>query len=332
MMQGISSGQDILYDDIIDSHSREEWSNLIDTLTAYGANFHFVAEEGWTNLMNMNALWIESPSDTYSTSLKHLIQNYVRSGGKIILGDALAGNSADLNNLLADTGWQTTMEIDTDYHPIDIIETIFYFFKIYPFTNGITHLVLREPKMILCGENSFPFAFRDSSYNSPVAAISYPFLHEGNCSSFIVLITGTHIWENDEITRPDDYRFATNIILCAADIPGFEIEPCAIPEYPNGYWNCERKPNPFTPNSDGENDYTYFTFDGIGEKEATIYIYDNRSILVRKIYVPAGAEAKSAARWDGRDENRRSLPQGLYLYVIESDGEVLCNGTITLAR
>ncbi len=99
-----------------------------------------------------------------------------------------------------------------------------------------------------------------------------------------------------------------------------------------GYETCDKYPNLFTPNADGINDYTQFEFDRIGYSEAKISIFDIRGIQVCAIHVPSGSSAKQSARWDGCDDNGKPLPHGLYLYVIESEGKIVCEGTITLAR
>jgi hypothetical protein len=36
--------------------------------------------------------------------------------------------------------------------------------------------------------------------------------------------------------------------------------------------------------------------------------------------------------WNGNDDDGNLLPQGLYLYIIKLDDEIVCNGTITLIR
>ena len=265
-----------------------------------------------------------------------MIIDFVRSGGKVLL--AYSGYDAvsvfTLTDLLLSPNWNTsiifqypdTLRIFNIVNTVDIPGISYYGEQV----------TINYPWEIYTGNNCINIL---KSENGEIySAISIPFWGENSCG-FICVVSGNHYWEDhsdcvENAETTDTYIFARNILLTMAGVPGYEFDPCAFADsviMPR-LRNCSRSPNPFTPNSDGENDYTYFTFDGIGEKEATIYIYDNRSILVRKIYVPAGAEAKSAARWDGRDENRRSLPQGLYLYVIESDGEVVCEGTVTLAR
>ncbi len=95
---------------------------------------------------------------------------------------------------------------------------------------------------------------------------------------------------------------------------------------------CIVCPNPFTPNNDGINDYAQFEFEGMEQNEGMIYIFDIHGHKVKSIDVPEGTNAKINARWYGRDKNDKPLPQGLYLFTIESDGETVCEGTITIAR
>ncbi len=97
-------------------------------------------------------------------------------------------------------------------------------------------------------------------------------------------------------------------------------------------YGCVRVPNPFTPNYDNINDVVQFTFPGLIYKKGNIYIFDIYRILIREIEIPAGINAKNYAIWEGKDKNGDDIPQGLYIYVIEVDGEVVCEGTITIAR
>ncbi|MCD6418019.1 gliding motility-associated C-terminal domain-containing protein [bacterium] len=194
-------------------------------------------------------------------------------------------------------------------------------------------------KPIVYGMNVFPFAY--VNYHSPdalpVAIISYPFLGEGNCNSYIILLTGVDCIEYGNPLGPNaaTLRFYTTILLTAANVPGYEFDPCAFADsvFPQS-WGCccSRAPNPFTPNGDGVNDYCQFTFDGLGSESAVLRIFDIHSHEVRRIEVPAGLSAKQHARWDGRDDNGNPLPEGIYLYTIEVFGEVVCDGSVVIAR
>jgi len=95
---------------------------------------------------------------------------------------------------------------------------------------------------------------------------------------------------------------------------------------------CERFPNPITPNFDAINDFAQFEFDGIFVKPAQIHIFDIRGHEIRTIDVPAGLSAKQHARWDGTDDGGNPIPEGVYIYTIEVAGEVVCEGTVTVAR
>ena len=337
--------QNILYDDESDYHSIggvNYWENQIDTLETYGITVHYTSIEGWSNIMNMDMVWIQSPADGdyYSVNEKMILQDYVRNGGRILIGtarDVIVCND-ELNDFLEDIGWNTTMMLfsEPDYYNRGVFCSLFV--EVSPFTDGVNGILLFAPHIISCGYNCFPFAFADSDVNRPVAAISYPFLNEGNCSSYVVLISGNHYWEDGgdlELGAGDTYIFARNIFLTLCGVPGYEFDPCAFADsvFPQRWeQNCSLSPNPFTPNGDGMNDYCQFTFDGIGEREATIYIHDMYSREVKRINVPAGATAKWVARWDGRDDKGNPLPPGIYLYTIESIGEKVCEGSVVIAR
>ncbi len=97
---------------------------------------------------------------------------------------------------------------------------------------------------------------------------------------------------------------------------------------------CMVNPNPFSPNGDNINEITTFDWPNMTTEAAVIYIFDIRNILVRKLDIePQRNYLNYPARaWDGYDSEGQQMPQGLYLYVIESDGRIVCNGTITLVR
>jgi len=322
--------QEVLFDDVNNHHpGRTEWSYLLDTLSSY-ATVHYVADEGWSNIMDMDMVWIFSPHYSYDTATKLLMQDYVRGGGVIFIGDLSQTGYSALNNLLLDTGWETTMAIV----PSGQYLTWSCVLELAPLTNGIVTTHHSSARIISCGENSFALALGNCIDSKPVVAISYPFSSVDNCSSFVLLFTGAHSWENECMIRSEHFRLAKNILFCAAGLPGYELEPCATPEIPDDFYGhgCLRYPNPFTPNNDAINDFIQFAFDNIGQSEGTIYIYNIHGHEVKQIPIPTGAGAKEAAQWDGCDNNGNDLPQGLYVYIIESGGEIVCEGTTVIAR
>ncbi len=336
---------DILYDDIRDEHDPYHyWQCIMDTLATYGISVHYTSVEGWGNIMNMDVVWLQSPipGDYYSPTEKAILQSYCRYGGKIFMApirnECIDTTSYVIDDLLSDYGWETSIKlIYGTYESRGVFCSLFV--ELPPITNGVHGIVLYAPQLLSCGENCYPLVFADNSPNEIVGAISFPFLEEGNCSSFVFVLAGNHTFEDGSTSLPgfgDTWIFARNIFLTLTGVPGYEFDPCAFAETtftiePEEY-TCSRAPNPFTPNGDGKNDFSQFTFDGIGEKEATIRIFDMHSHQVRTIKVPAGAAAKSAARWDGRDNSGNSLTEGLYLYTIECEGEIVCDGSVVIAR
>lgn len=334
LTMNIILAQHVLFDHRYHPDVPPDWEmeHFIDTLESHGVTVHYVTIEGWGNLMNMDMLWVyEYP--TYFDVIPEIIE-FARNGGKIVLWTVAEPFSHDFNLLLTNSGWQTTMEIQ-DTFPIPCYNLVFSDFP--PITDGIEPFPLYQPPAIFCGEHAYTIAIESVNLQT-VAAISYPFRHEGNCSSYVILVTGTSNWESHYIDFPSEYRFGCNILLTAAGAPGYELEPGSIPgggnacslrteEYP-----CSHLPNPFTPNYDGANDFVQFTFEGITQKEATIRIFGSYGREIRKIYVPKGPDAKEKARWDGKNNDGHPMPNGIYLWTIECEGKIVCEGTTTLAR
>lgn len=95
-------------------------------------------------------------------------------------------------------------------------------------------------------------------------------------------------------------------------------------------------PNPFTPNDDGRNDVTYFSFfvsNLIVERPVSIKVFDVTGRLVRTVMeTRTTAQAfveQNAVRWDGRGDNGRVLPPGLYIYQIKVDVDGLSPAVVT---
>jgi len=342
----ISLAQVLLWDDVGGS-TAGYWDYFFDTLITYGVEICSVSSEGWTNIMDMDAVWLQCPdSNSYPTDIREILIEYARNNGRIIMGEwqelSPRIHRTALHPLLIDPRWQTTMEI-TDTFPMGGLGTAYFddILPFLPFTDGISVIGLGDVSVITCGTHAYPIVCADSTCTTAVVAISYPFLHEGNCTTYTVLIINGEELDSNEAFwggGEDIIQFCKNIFLSAAGVSGYELEPGAIPGGGNAcslmteQYLCSHSPNPFTPNSDDINDFTQFEFDNMGNSEGTIYIYNIHGHEVRQINVPAGANAKTAAQWYGTDNCGNPLPQGVYVYVIESGGEIVCEGTVTLAR
>jgi len=92
---------------------------------------------------------------------------------------------------------------------------------------------------------------------------------------------------------------------------------------------CDAHPNPFSPNFDDINDLAKFTFPGMGNDDFSISIFDMRGTEVLKINSFDGTHGYI---WDGKDSQGNLSPKGVYLYIVEVEGEIVCKGTIHLAR
>ncbi len=283
---------DILFDDVNSCHPLEIWSWLLDTLEAHGATIHLVSSEGWTHLDGIEMVWIECPYTNYSSTVKTALFDFARDGGRIVMGDVQ--DPAPLNDLLTNDAWHTTMNIINT----PVSGHIEYFYPFPPFTDGVDYIELSWPRTIHCGHNAYPFAFADMYYTQAVAAVSYPFKDEANCSSFVVLVMGTHSWETYSSIIASNYRFASNILLCAAGLPGFEIEGCDSP-----YVIHAEAPDCANPG-----DIVRLTGSNLAP-DITVRIGETD-------IVPAGYAPDST--W--LDFFCPSLPQGIYSLRIEKDG------------
>ena len=112
---------------------------------------------------------------------------------------------------------------------------------------------------------------------------------------------------------------------CWTAIDSFIIEPLI---------SCLVVPNPFTPNSDNINDITTFDFPHMYTESGELTIYDirNRPVFERLIEPISDASDVLYRSWEGMDNDGNLLPEGLYIYVIKQNGNIICNGTVVLAR
>lgn len=84
------------------------------------------------------------------------------------------------------------------------------------------------------------------------------------------------------------------------------------------------RPNPFTPNNDGFNDFVLFDFEELKRQPGEILIFDANG---RKV-----VELTGTNRWDGTDRNGKVVQPGAYLYIVRINNQVLDKGVIGLAR
>jgi gliding motility-associated-like protein len=104
-------------------------------------------------------------------------------------------------------------------------------------------------------------------------------------------------------------------------------------------FGCEVTPNPFTPNYDGINDIAIFEYPKMYDRAigaSDVYIYDMYGAEVRHILIKGLTDSRryEDRAWDGLDNDGNAPPPGVYMWIVimQKTEEVLCSGTITLAR
>jgi hypothetical protein len=113
---------------------------------------------------------------------------------------------------------------------------------------------------------------------------------------------------------------------CNADSLEFLVEPEI---------DCLVFPNPFTPNGDAINDFAVFNYPFMFSETAELAIYTTRNIEVfRRVIDMVDRDLTEIIprNWDGRDKNGLLMTEGLYIYIIIQNEEIICNGTVVLAR
>ncbi len=160
--------------------------------------------------------------------------------------------------------------------------------------------------------------------------------------------------ERDVIINPSDSGWTVefspgdaSIVYASGDTVWINIYACDMPDYCDAncgeaiYWfwvlpytACTAEPNPFTPNADGINDITIFNFPEMFGKSATIEIYNIQGSLVYEgsIGNVYSYEDYSKISWNGFDNDDNPLPIGLYVYLIIRNGEIVCKGSVVIAR
>ncbi|MCK5833365.1 gliding motility-associated C-terminal domain-containing protein [bacterium] len=98
--------------------------------------------------------------------------------------------------------------------------------------------------------------------------------------------------------------------------------------------SCNRYPNPITPNNDGINDAAVFDYPDMFSGSAELSIFNTRNILVYRENIGPASDFSDVSNrvWDCKDSDGNPVRDGLYIYVIERDGRVICNGTLIMGR
>ncbi|MFP4458209.1 MAG: gliding motility-associated C-terminal domain-containing protein [Candidatus Zixiibacteriota bacterium] len=99
---------------------------------------------------------------------------------------------------------------------------------------------------------------------------------------------------------------------------------------------CNSFPNPFTPNDDSYNDICMFDYPYMFTEDAHVSVFTKRKELVWDRNISASQidqlHSYLPRSWDGRDNNGKKVRPGVYIYIITKDGELVCEGTISLIR
>jgi len=88
------------------------------------------------------------------------------------------------------------------------------------------------------------------------------------------------------------------------------------------------KPNPFTPNNDGINDYVEIRFDNPSNDEVKLSIFDMSSHLEWNKEYAAGT---NSVRWDGKNFSGKIVESGAYIYQVQVGSKVV-NGIVAIAK
>jgi hypothetical protein len=145
----------------------------------------------------------------------------------------------------------------------------------------------------------------------------YPNIHGIEFTSGDSVYVNVYLHDTPDTCAPNEY----------ADSMHFLIEPDV---------ECLVFPNPFTPGgSPGINDIAVFNYPFMFSEKAELVIYTVRNIEVYRAdidMVDRDIVEYGPRSWNGKDSKGNLLPDGLYIYLIIKGGEVVCNGTVVLAR
>ncbi len=96
-------------------------------------------------------------------------------------------------------------------------------------------------------------------------------------------------------------------------------------------------PNPFSPDDDGQEDHTILNYKlPWDDAVVNISIYDRLGRRVRNLLNNYRSAKDGCYAWDGRDDDRRKCPMGIYIILLEAGeysgaGTIKAKGTVALA-
>ncbi len=123
------------------------------------------------------------------------------------------------------------------------------------------------------------------------------------------------------VTVEDDSSCIESDTVRIVVVPCFQIDSCFV------------HPQPFSPNDDGINEYGKFEYPEMSEDQGVLYIYDMDNKLVREMRNGDDLESDDGTiYWNGADDEGMVADNGIYLYLIKVDGEIVCKGTVYLAK
>jgi len=192
--------------------------------------------------------------------------------------------------------------------------------------------------------------------NSPVIEISVEDILSGvSRDSLALTINGEHYrypeFSYVEVTRQSGRIIfnsnESNISFHQGDTVNVTVFGCDGPTYcpPNcsranftfviePQITCLVHPNPFTPNGDGYNDITVFSYPYMFSENAELHIFDRRNVEVYSATIAPISDFREflTRSWNGLDKNKKTLQPGVYLYIIKVGKEVVCNGTVVIGK
>ena len=132
----------------------------------------------------------------------------------------------------------------------------------------------------------------------------------------------TFTWDQDcgDGVSMERVWFDEDVWLCSVDsdksTPGRENSVSAT--YSNRI-KLSIEPNPFSPDGDGFEDETVFRYTLPMESDLTIRIYDVRGRLMKTL-VDDEPRVSGETRWDGKDDENRTVRIGIYIVLAEATG------------